>query len=198
MKAVRSFTKMPLLVLLAAHLYVSGATAQDADLRQIMHGKRLFWEAEFDQARGIFEKVLTRKELKPAYWYDTHLFLAFTLIRSDEPEALARPHFEAAIKLDLHKKPDPAKYPPDLVADYKNVYDQLVGCVYIDSEPRSDFMIVEGDSIHAQLKTPLHICELEQNNYQLLFSKDGYNKQLLPMPIKAGGTDTLMVKLKKL
>jgi hypothetical protein len=171
---------------------------QDTDLRQIMHGKRLFWEAQFGQARAVLEKVLSSKDLKPAYRYDSHLILAFTLIRSGEPEALARPHFEAAIKLDLEKKPDPAKYPPDLVADYQQIYDQLVGCVYIDSDPKSDFLIVEGDSIHAKLKTPFRICELVQNNYQLLFSKDGYDKQLLPMPIKAGRTDTVMIKLKKL
>ena len=162
-----------------------------------MHGKRLFWEARFEPARTALESVLQRSDLKDTYRYEAHLFLAFTLVRSNEPESVYQPHFESAIRLNFRNQLDTAKYPPDLIADYKRIHHALVGCLYIYSDPETEFMIIDDDSVLNRASTPIEICELVDNHFDLLFSKDGYIKQLHPLHLTPGKTDTLQITLKK-
>ena len=172
------------------------AAAQDVALQSLIQGKKFFWEAKFDRAIAALRNVTQVADAKREYLFEAHLYTGFVLLRQNAPLSEVRQVFTHAVNLDPRRKLDEMVIPPDLSQPFYEVRDQMVGCLYITTEPEEvDLVGVLGDSVLFDETTPLLVCDLVQEKYQLLLSEKGYEQQFIPLNLKAGVTDTLHIKL---
>lgn len=176
----------------------AASQAQDEALQKLVHGKKFFWEAKFDEALKSLKEVLAVPEAKTEYLFEAYLYTGFVLLRQNASSTEVRDAFSRAITLDPRRQLDRLVIPPDLTEPFDEVKAGLVGCLYITSEPEEvDLVAVKGDSILFDETTPLLICDLVSKSYQLLLTEDGYEQQFIPLQLAAGKTDTLHIKLNK-
>jgi len=189
-----------ILMFATALLLVTAATsqAQDEALQKLVHGKKFFWEAKFDEALKSLKEVLAVPEAKTEYLFEAYLYSGFVLLRQNASSTEVRDAFSKAITLDPRRQLDRMVIPPDLTEPFDEVKNELVGCLYITSKPEEvDLVGVKGDSILFDETTPLLICDLVSRSYQLLLTEDGYEQQFIPLELTPGKTDTLHVSLNK-
>ncbi len=185
------------LILFVAVLNVSSSFAQDNALQQLIHGKKFFWEAKFNQALGSLKKVTETPDAKREYLFEAYLYTGFVLLRQNAPMAETRSVFSEAIALDPRRKLDEMVIPPDLTEPFYQVRDELVGCLHVITFPDEvDIVGVQGDSVLFDETTPITICDLVARDYQLLLSEDGFQQEFIPLELTAGKTDTMEVALK--
>lgn len=178
---------------------ISSSQAQDQALQKLIHGKKFFWEARFEQALGVLREVTALSDAKPAYLFEAYLYTGFTLLRLNAPQSEAISAFTKAIKIDPKRMLDEMVIPPDLAEPFYRVRNQMVGCLHVITYPGgAEIFGVKGDSVLFEEKTPVTICDVEALEYQLLFTAVGYQQQFEPMKIVAGRTDTLEVFLRPL
>ncbi len=192
--------KRPRILLLAVALLLttSSLSAQDQALQKLVHGKKFFWEAKFDEALNSLKEVLAIPDANVEYLFEANLYSGFVLMRQNASSTEVREAFTKAIRLDPRRQLDKMVIPPDLTEPFDKLRNELVGCWYITSEPEEvDLVGVQGDSILFDETTPLQICDLVSKSYQLLFTEDGYEQQFIPLELTAGKTDTVHVKLGK-
>lgn len=188
--------KSILLILSSLLLYPITSWGQDIALQHLIQGKKFFWEAKFDQAVTELEKVVETEGAKQEYLYDAHLYMGFILVRQNAPKSEIQETFGRAIRLDPQREVDTAVIPPDLAEAFHETQNQLVGCVYVKTDPDEVGIIgVKGDSILFNKMTPIRICELVESDFQLLLTRSGYEDQFVPLELTAGITDTLFVTL---
>lgn len=184
------------LILAGALGFSAPALAQDRALQQLIQGKKHFWEARFDDASEALKEVIGVPNVKLEYLFEAYLYLGFVLTRQNAPASDANEAFEQAIKLDPKRKLDELVIPPDLTSRFNSIRDQLVGCVYVSTDPPdAKLVIVIEDSVVYATSTPTLLCELLSKNYQMLVTKDGYEQQLLPLQLTGGKVDSLTVTL---
>ncbi|NIR52393.1 hypothetical protein GWO43_27545, partial [candidate division KSB1 bacterium] len=136
-------------------------------------------------------------DAKTEYLFEAYLYMGFVLTRQNAPLYEVNAAFEQAVKMDPKRQLDELVIPPDLTEKFNAVRDQLVGCLYVTTEPiDANLMVVQNDSIVFNMATPTVLCELVNRNYQLLLTKEDYEEQFMPLNLTAGTTDTLFVTLK--
>lgn len=193
---MRNFKIFVSFTLLTGLFSASTLSAQDVALQSLIQGKKFFWEAKFDRAINALRRVTQVKDAKREYLFEAHLYSGFVLLRQDAPSSEVRSVFTKAVNLDPRRKLDEMVIPPDLSEPFYEVRDKLVGCLYITSEPEEvDLVGVKGDSVLFDETTPLLVCDLVNQDYQLLLTEKGYEQQFIPLNLKAGKTDTLHVQL---
>lgn len=177
-------------------VWTSMAAAQDRALQQLIVGKKHFWEARFDQAAAALREVIGIPNVKSEYLFEAYLYLGFVLMRQNAPASDVNNAFEQAIKIDPKRKLDELVIPPDLIARFNVVRDQLVGCLYFSTDPPdARLAVVMEDSVIYTTSSPALLCELITKNYQILVTKDGYEQQFLPLQLTAGKIDSVSVTL---
>ncbi len=187
-----------LLTFVGASLCAAAVFGQDQALQQLIHGKKFFWEAKFEDALQSLKDVTLSTDAKPEYLFEAYLYTGFVLLRQNASSTEVKAVFAKAIAIDPNRELDEMVIPPDLIDPFDEVKEELVGCLYVTSEPEEiDLVGVKGDSILFDETTPLTICELISKKYQLLLTEDGYEQQFIPLELHAGKTDTLHVKLNK-
>ncbi|MFQ5651671.1 MAG: hypothetical protein ACE5IY_17175 [bacterium] len=185
-----------LLISIGGLFMAASAGAQDRALQNLIQGKKFFWEAKFDRALSALKGVTEITDAKREYLFEAHLYTGFVLLRQNAPAAEVNSVFKRAVNLDPKRKLDEMVIPPDLSAPFYEVRDQIVGCIYVTSEPEEvDLVGVNGDSVLFDETTPLLICDLVSSDYQLLLSERGYEQQFIPLRLEPGKTDTLHIKL---
>ncbi len=193
---MRNFTSFIWVIVLGCLFSVSRASAQDVALQSLIQGKKFFWEAKFDRAINALRRVTQVQDAKREYLFEAHLYSGFVLLRQNAPNSEVRTVFTNAVNLDPRRKLDEMVIPPDLSEPFYEVRNKLVGCLYITSEPEEvDLVGVKGDSVLFDETTPLLVCDLVNQDYQLLLTEKGYEQQFIPLNLKAGKTDTLHVAL---
>jgi len=169
---------------------------QDRALQHLIQGKKLFWEAKFDQALGALRQAVGVRDAKTEYLFEAYLYMGFVLTRQGAPNSDIDAAFEQAIKLDPSRELDEMLIPPDLTERFNAVRDELVGCLYVVTDPPDlNLVVVQNDSVLYRETAPATICDLVSRDYQLLFTKEGYEQQLIPLDLEAGIVDTLRVTL---
>lgn len=196
---MRTFKKLFCLVLLGGIFTGANvAQAQDQALQNLIQGKKFFWEAKFDRALTALRQVTQIPDAKREYLFEAFLYTGFVLLRQDAPLAEANSVFRQAINLDPRRRLDEMVIPPDLSEPFYDVRNQMVGCMYVITEPEEvDIVGVMGDSVLFDETTPLLVCDLVTSNYQLLLSESGYEQEFIPLQLTAGKTDTVRVSLKQ-
>lgn len=193
---MNNFKKVFCLILFGGILTATPGMGQDQALQQLIRGKKFFWEAKFDESLQALKQVTAIEDAKREYLFEAYLYTGFVLLRQNAPGSEVRAVFTEAINLDPKRKLDEMVIPPDLTDSFYGVRNQLVGCLYIISEPDDvDIVGVEGDSILFDETTPILICDLVDKEYQLLLTEEGYEQQFIPLELTAGLTDTLFVTL---
>ena len=193
---MKAINKVKLAVILGCVLVSNLCWSQEAGLRQLLEGKKYFWEAKFDRAVSTLRQVVGAKRVRTEHRFEAYLYLGFVLMRQNAPSTEVRSAFEQAIKLDPKREIDAAVIPPDLVARFNRVRDSLVGCIYVTSEPLDvEFVVVYEDSVLYSLRTPSLVCEVTNRSYELLVTDPQYMEQFSSLPLTAGKVDTLSVKL---
>lgn len=183
-------------IFLLTAVFVSSGWSQDRALQQLIQGKKLFWEAKFDQAIAALNNVINADEVSEDNLFEAHLYHGFVLLRRNAPPSQAYAHFEKAIRLYPRREIDDPAIPPDLIESFEEIRGRLLGCYYVITEPAgADLMVVEGDSVRSSHETPVAICELADTDYQLLLKKPGYESRFVPLDLQAGKTDTVNVAL---
>jgi len=189
-------TAFVLLFLLGGLCITGESRAQDLALQNLIQGKKFFWEAKFDRSLSSLKRVTEIADAKRAYLFEAYLYTGFVLLRQNASRSEINSVFKQAVNLDPRRKLDEMVIPPDLSKPFYEVRDQLVGCLYITSEPEEvDLVGVVGDSVLFDETTPLLVCDLVTSEYQLLLSETGYEQQFVPLELTAGKTDTMHVKL---
>lgn len=185
---------------LVASLFLAGsAVAQDQALQKLIHGKKFFWEAKFNQALTSLKQVTEIKDAKREYLFEAYLYTGFVLLRQKAPGSEVESVFSQAIRLEPRRKLDEMVIPPDLIEPFYDARNKLVGCLYIVTEPEEvDIIGVKGDSVLFDETTPLQVCDLVDNDYQLLLSEEGYDQQFIPLKLNPGKTDTLHIALDRI
>ncbi len=179
-------------------LTISVCWGQEQVLDNLILGKKLFWEAKFEESISHLKKVVESNTKNKEYLFEAYLYMGFSLARQNAHQAKIDSTFEQAIKIDPKRNLDELVIPPDLAEEFHNVRDKLVGCAYVNSEPiGAELMGVRGNNILFIETTPAHICELSAT-FQLHFSKQGYDGYVIPVKLKPGMVDTLFVKLNPL
>lgn len=169
---------------------------QQLALRQLNQGKTFFWEAKFDQSLQALRQVIRIPDATTEHLLEAYLYIGFALTRQNASNSEVEAAFEQAIMLDPTRELDEEVIPPDLTDRFNSVRDELVGCLYITSEPRGvKLMVVQEDSVLYHVPSPTVLCELADEDYQLLATKDGFEEHLYPLELIAGETDTLFVTL---
>jgi hypothetical protein len=184
-------------IVLAGVLGIASFTrAQDRALQQLIQGKKHFWEARFDQAGAALKEVIGVPDVKSEYLFEAYLYLGFVLTRQNAAASDVNNAFEQAIKIDPKRKLDELVIPPDLAARFNAARDQLVGCLYVSTEPPdAKLVVVMEDSVIYSASSPRLLCELLSKKYQILVTKDGYDQQFLPLELTGGKVDSLTVSL---
>jgi len=189
------YYKVTLSILFTAVL-VSSGWSQDRALQQLIHGKKYFWEAKFDQAIAALNNVIEADDVSKDNLFEAYLYHGFVLLRRNAPPSDAYAYFEKAIRLYPQRRIDDPVIPPDLIESFEQVRERLMGCYYVITEPpEADLMVIDGDSVRSSHKTPVEICDLADTDYQLLLKKPGYESQFVPLNLRAGQTDTVNVAL---
>lgn len=171
-------------------------SAQDRALQLLIQGKKHFWEARFDQAGAALKEAIGIPNVRSEYLFESYLYLGFVLMRQNAPASDVNNAFEQAIKIDPKRQLDELVIPPDLTARFNAIRNQLVGCVYVISNPpEAKLVVVMEDSVIYTALTPTSVCDLLTKNYQFLVAKDGYEQQLRPLQLTAGKVDTVEVIL---
>ncbi len=185
-----------ILVLLALTLLAAPAYPQDQALQNLIHGKKFFWEAKFDQALTSLKAVTEIESARPEYLFEAYLYTGFVLLRQSAPMSEVRSVFTEAIELNPRRKPDEMVIPPDLTEPFYDVRNEIVGCLYIVTVPEGAHVVgVLGDSLLFEDTAPVTVCDVVTRDYQLLISERGYEQTFLPLALTAGKTDTLAVIL---
>lgn len=185
-----------ILAILFTTVFIATAGAQDRAVQQLIHGKKYFWEAKFDQAIAALKNVINAEDATRKHLFEAYLYQGFVLLRRDAPTSEAHALFEKAIRIAPHRDIDDPIIPPDLVASFEQAKERILGCYYVITEPPdADLMVVNGDSVVSSHKTPVKICELADTQYQLLIKKPGYESKFVALDLSAGATDTVNVAL---
>jgi hypothetical protein len=132
---------------------------------------------------------------------------AVLLWKQNAPEAEVRAAFAQAIKIDPNRRLEGDDRSPNLTVIFsrhpllayifRDVRDRLVGCIFVTSEPSNvEVLGVQGDSVVFRKTTPGLLCNLLTNQIQIVFTKHGFEDQLLTIQPKPGRVDTLSVTLK--
>jgi hypothetical protein len=171
------------------------ADGQESALLSLDKGKEFFWQAQFDSAGLLLQKVIEKEDATRDEICEAHIFLAFTLSRMDMPEVVVEHHFTQAIKMDLNKQLDEVRVPPDLVARFNIVRANLVGCVYLSCDPAPAEVAVVVDTLLYRKDAPGHFCGLLGEEYHLVVTKPGYSSKIIAFFPTAGDADSLFVQL---
>ncbi len=193
---MNTITKILSCAFLGFLVFTSVTFGQDKALQQLIQGKKMFWEARFDQASSHLKEVIGIPGAKTEYLFEAYLYLGFVLMRQNAPGSEVNAAFEQAVKIDPKRRLDELVIPPDLTSRFDSVRNRLVGCLYIQSEPPdAKLVVLYEDSVIYNFTTPSVLCELLTKNYQILLTKDGYEQQFLPLQLTGGKMDTLSVTL---
>ncbi|MFQ5823918.1 MAG: hypothetical protein ACE5JB_07680 [bacterium] len=177
-------------------LTTSVSLGQDQALQNLIQGKKYFWEAKFEESMASLKAVLDISTTNKDYLFEAHLYMGFVLARQNANKKKINAAFEQAIKIDPKRRLDELVIPPDLSEMFNKVRNQLVGCIYVNTDPLgAEVMGVQGDSILFIETTPILLCELTTKEYQILIAKNGFEEHLMPFHVTSGGMDTLFVTL---
>jgi hypothetical protein len=186
-----------LAVFLLGSLFITSQSwAQDGALQRLIQGKKYFWEAKFTRAATSLKSVVGIKGVKREHRYEAYLYLGFVLMRQNATSTEVNSAFEQAVKLNPKREVDTTVIPPDLATRFNRVRDNLVGCVYVTSDPPDvEFVVLHEDSILYNVTTPALLCELTNRTYELLVAEDGYEEQFMTLPFAAASLDSVEVTL---
>ncbi len=188
--------KFKFVILLGCFLITAPGFTQDEAVQKLNAGKRYFWEARFEQAIAYLKEVTEMENVSDRVLFDAYLHLGFVLTRHNATEGEISSAFEHAVRANPQMELDETVIPPDLSERFNEVRERLVGCLYITSDHENvNIVAVKNGRVLYNKNTPLLICELEDENYQLIFTERGFEEQFYQMQITAGTTDTLSVKL---
>ncbi len=188
--------KFKFVILLGCFLITAPGFTQDEAVQKLNAGKRYFWEARFEQAIAYLKEVTEMENVSDRVLFDAYLHLGFVLTRHNATEGEISSAFEHAVRANPKMELDDTVIPPDLSERFNEVREQLVGCLYITSDHENvNIVAVKNGRVLYNKNTPLLICELEDENYQLIFTESGFEEQLYLLQVTAGTTDTLSVKL---
>ncbi|MFQ6114319.1 MAG: hypothetical protein ACE5NG_09570 [bacterium] len=175
---------------------ISVSWGQDQIVQKLIQGKKYFWEAKFENSMTYLKQVVESNTKNKEYLFEAYLYMGFVLTRQDAHFSKVKSAFEQAIKVDPRRKLDELIIPPDLAERFNNIRNQLVGCLYVTTEPLdTEIMGVQGDSITFIERTPALICDLATKQLQILFTKRGFEEHIRSVQLKVGSVDTLFVTL---
>lgn len=183
-------------VLLGCVLITDLGFTQDQAVQKLNEGKKYFWEARFEKAITYLKEVTEMENVSDKILFDAYLHLGFVLTRHNASEEEITAAFDNAIRANPKMELDETVIPPDLSERFNEVRDQLVGCLYVTSEHENVNIVAikEGNVLYYK-STPTLICELVDENYQLIFTERGFAEQTHQLQLTAGVTDTLSIKL---
>lgn len=188
--------KLKFVILLACFLIIAPGFTQDKAVEKLNAGKRYFWEARFEQAIAYLTEVTEMDNVSNRILFDAYLHLGFVLTRNNATEGEISSAFEHAVRANPRMELDDTVIPPDLSERFNEVRNQLVGCLYLTSDHENvNIVAVKNGRVLYNKNTPILICELEDENYQLIFTERGFEEQFYQMQVIAGARDTLSVKL---
>lgn len=177
-------------------LVISVSWGQDQALQKLNQGKNYFWEAKFDSAMVSLTEVINMTSVSRNNLFEAYLYLGFVLARQYAPKNEIRSAFEQAIKLDPKRKIDELVIPPDLAEMFNQVRNQLVGCIYVTSKPLgAEVLGLQEENIVFIETTPTVLCGIINREYQILFTKYGFEEKIMTVHYKPGIIDSLFVTL---
>lgn len=188
--------KLKLVILLGCFLIPAPGFTQDEAVQKLNEGKKYFWEARFDKAIAYLKEVTEMENVSNRVLFDAYLHLGFVLTRHNATEGEIASAFEQAVRANPRMELDETVIPPDLSERFNEIRDRLVGCLYVTSEHENvNIVAIKNGSVLYNKNTPTLICELEDENYQLIFTEIGFEEKFYQIQVTAGTTDTLSVKL---
>jgi len=183
-----------ILILFAILTFSTACFGQAAALQHLINGKKFFWEARFADALEELSKVTEVVNARSEYIFEAYLYTGFTLQRQNASASEIEAAFTEAVRADPQRELDEIVIPPDLAAPFNKVRNEIVGCLYVYTEPIATTVVgVLGDSVLFEKIAPLTICEPASKQYQLLFTQEGFHQRFIPLKVSPGKTDTVEV-----
>jgi hypothetical protein len=177
-------------------LTMSVSWGQDQVQQKLIQGKNYFWEAKFEESMASLIEVAESNTTNKEYLFEAYLYMGFVLMRQDADSSAVSAAFAQAIEIDPKGKVDESVIPPDLAEKFNNVRNQMVGCIYVISEPLgSEIMGLQGENLIFVETTPALICDLVTKGFQILLTKQGFEEQVVSIRFRAGKVDTVLVTL---
>ncbi len=174
------------------------ARAQERPLA-VQKGVDLFYEARFAEASAVLQEAIASGRLTGQGRFDAYLFLGFAILRGGGPPEAAEIAFEACVRTDPARTLDPAKIPPDLVERFERVRKNMLGKLYVVSNPREAGVFGMQAESGRQIvgRTPVLFEDLLLGTYQLRVTKEGYGQEIVVAEVTPGVIDTLYVDLRE-
>ena len=155
-------------------------------------GKKAYFELKFDEAIQIFEKMTTGGTGR--YTVQAYLLLGLSEFAQGR-EAKAREAFSEALRLDPHKKLDPAFFPPKVVRFFQKISRTAPlpsGTLKIDSNPVGAEVWINGT---LRGLAPLEIPHFPSGPHQVEVKANHYRSLVQTLQMAEGQTKNLSVKL---
>lgn len=165
--------------------------------QRLEYGKQLFWQAKFDSAYNVLKNatLITPPGDQEAI-FEAYLYLGFVVSRQDSPMTRIKSYLQQAIRIHPNKKINTALIPPDLVELFNNIRKQMVGCLYFITEPESVEMLeIQDENLIYTEISPAQLCGIINEDYEVLFSKKGYEEHIAKFRFRPGKIDTIHVTL---
>ncbi|MGQ9560557.1 MAG: PEGA domain-containing protein [Candidatus Oleimicrobiaceae bacterium] len=192
---MRAVVLLPLLFLMASSWPLQ---AQERPLA-VQKGIDLFYEARFAEASAVLQEAIAGGRLHGQGRFEAYLFLGFAILRGGGPPEAAEIAFEACVRTDPARTLDPAKVPPDLVERFERVRKNMVGKLYVVSNPREAGVFGLQAESGRQIvgRTPVLFEDLLLGTYELRVTKEGYGQEIVVAEVSPGVIDTLYVDLRE-
>lgn len=172
--------------------------SQDLPADQLKKGIDLFYVAKFDEAILTLRQAL-KSGLNKDEMFDAYVHIGFSLVRSNEQKMLIDHAFAEAIKIDPVRTLNSLKIPPDLIQRFEEIKKQLVGNLYVVSNPpgASVMLLQPENDIEFIKNSPAMFSNLLVADYNLIVSRPKYQTFVQPWRVQAGTTDTVRVLLEQ-
>jgi hypothetical protein len=168
--------------------------------REVSQGIAEFYEANFEEATATLMDAISEKDLNRTDLFNAYLYLAFSLVRNNAPEEAIEMAFKGSIRINPAYELDVFKIPPDLISRFNSIRSQMVGGLYVVSNPReaSVLGVQREENLTIMGKTPIIFEKQLIGEYNLLISKDLYEDKYMNVEIKPATIDTLYITLTQL
>ena len=160
-------------------------------------GIQAYYEAQFDKALTILTDVILSGELDQTSHFEAQKYIAFTLVRKNEPDHIVARAFDDCVRIDPTRTLDVFKTPPVLLAKFNDARTRLLGSLHIISAPEH----AQIHGIHDRTKneisgtTPLFFDALLAGSYTVTLTLEKYKDKTVSFDVRPASTDTVRIDL---
>lgn len=198
-KFQKDFLIIAIIVLTISNgLFPLSALSQQESRQKLQEGITLFWNANFDDAIKVLQKVIAQNNPSKDEIFSANLYIGFSLLRKESHQELVEHHLQQAVRANPQFKLDSLKIPPDLLGSFDKVRRGMIGSIYITSNPPG--AEVKGfctkEKVEFQEFTPHLFKDLLAGTYQILIFKNDYRKEIFTFDLSPSVIDTLVIHLR--